>query len=238
MRERGFNLIELLIVLVIVGIVMSIAVPNLQSQIVSARTRGVAESIQSGLLLARSEAIRRNALMRFQLVSTMDATCAASATSRLWVVTQFTGVTSPANTRGEPWARCNIKPYSPPDHEEPCPTTPAYTVDTASNPPTAASCTADPFIAYQSSTETAASVDVSATPSSVGSLAGLVVTFGPLGQLAANYDGTTMQAATTATISVGPSSGVEGRRYRVQVNANGTVRFCNPDLDSSNAMAC
>lgn len=228
---RGFNLIELLIVLAIAGIAMAIAVPNLQSQIVSSRTRGVAESIQSGLLLARSEAIKRNALMRFQLVSTMDATCAASATSRLWLVTQYTGATTPANTRGEPWLRCNMNAYSPPDQEEPCPTTPAY----AGN---AASCAVDPFIAYKSGTETATNVDVAASPSAVGSLAGLVVTFGPLGQLAANFDGTATQAATVATISVGPSTGVEGRRYRVQVNANGTVRLCNPDAPSTDAMAC
>ncbi|OHC61424.1 MAG: hypothetical protein A3H93_07750 [Rhodocyclales bacterium RIFCSPLOWO2_02_FULL_63_24] len=229
--ERGFNLIELMIVVVIVGIAMAIAVPSLESQIVSSRTRGVAESIQSGLLLARSEAIKRNALTRFQLVSTMDATCAASATSRLWVVTQFTGATTPANTRGEPWLRCDVNAYSPPDQEEPCPTTPAYSGN-------AASCAADPFIAYKSGTETATNVDVFASPSAVGSLAGFLVTFGPLGQLAANYDGTATQAATAASISVGPSNGVSGRRYRVQVNANGTVRLCNPDAPSSDAMAC
>ncbi|MDP2826188.1 MAG: GspH/FimT family pseudopilin [Sulfuritalea sp.] len=238
MRQGGFNLIELMIVVAIAGIAMAIAVPNLQSQIVSARTRAVAESIQSGLMVARSEAIKRNALMRFQLVSNLEATCAASASSRLWVVTQYTGATTPANTRGEPWLRCNVNAYSPPDQEEPCPATQTLAAYNAlgGNAP---SCVTDPFIAYKSGTETAANVDVSASPSSVGSLAGLVVTFGPLGQLVANYDGTiTPQAATTVTISVGPSTGVEGRRYRVQVNSNGTARFCSPDLPSGNAMAC
>ncbi|MCX7148367.1 MAG: prepilin-type N-terminal cleavage/methylation domain-containing protein [Rhodocyclales bacterium] len=231
MRERGFNLIELLVVLAIAGIALAIAVPNLQSQIVSARTRAVAESIQSGLLLARSEAIKRNGMMRFQLVSTMDASCAASATSRLWVVTQYTAATTPANTRGQPWSLCHVNAYSPPDQEEPCPASPAYSGN-------ATSCVTDPFIAYQSGTETAASVDVSASPATTGAIAGLLVTFGPMGQLLGNYDGSSTQAATTATVSVGPSSGVAGRRYQVLVRANGGVRLCNPDAAVTDAMAC
>lgn len=238
MRQLGFSLVELIIVVMIAGIALGIAVPNLQESIVSARTRGVAESIQTGLTLARSEAIKRNAMMRFQLVSTMDATCVASATSRLWVVTQFTTATTPSNTRGVPWSACNVRPYSPPDQEEPCPTTPAYTVATSADPPTAASCQADPFIAYKSATDTTPSVDVSATPATTGALGGLLVTFGPMGQLLSNWDGTSSVASSTATIAVGPSSGIAGRRFRVLVRSNGAVRLCNPDAGSGDAMAC
>lgn len=224
-------MIEMMIVLVIAGIAMAIAVPNLQDMIVTARTRGVAESIQSGLLLARSESIRRNGMMRFQLVSAMDATCAASATSRLWVVTQYTAATTPANTRGVPWGACQINAYAPPDQEEPCPAAPAYSGN-------AASCAADPFIAYKSGTESATNVDVSASPAATGAVTGYLVTFGPMGQLIANFDGTTTQAATTATISVGPSSGVSGRRYQVLVRANGGIRLCSPDAPAGDSMAC
>ncbi len=231
MRERGFNLVEMLIVLAIAGIVLAVAVPNLQDMIVSARTRGVAESIQSGLLLARSESIKRNAMMRFQLVSSMDSSCAASATSRLWVVSQFTSATTPSNTRGEPWSRCAVAGYSPPDQEEPCPATPAYSGN-------AASCAADPFIAYKSATDTATNVDISASPATTGALTGLLVTYGPMGQLVANYDGASTQAAAAATISVGPSTGASGRRYQVLVKANGGVRLCSPDAPTGDAMAC
>lgn len=227
MRVRGFSMVELMTVLVIAGIAMAIAVPQLQSQIVSARSRAVAESIQSGLLLARSEAIKRNGLMRFQLISAMVAACAPSATSRLWVVTQFTG----ANTRGEPWGLCDKAAYAPPDQEEPCPVTPAYSGS-------AASCAADPFIAYKSGTEDATHVAVAAAPATTGALAGFLVTFGPLGQLAANFDGAATPAGTAATIDVAPSAGIEGRRYRIQINTNGNVRLCNPDAVAPDAMTC
>ena len=92
MFARGFSLIEMLVVVAIAGIVLAIAVPSFQETMVNGRSRGVAESIQFGLIKARSEAISRNAPMRFQIVSTLDATCTASSTSRLWVVTQYTGL--------------------------------------------------------------------------------------------------------------------------------------------------
>lgn len=238
MKQRGFNLVEMMIVLVIAGIALAIAVPNLQESIVSARTRGVAESIQTGLLLARSEAIKRNAMMRFQLVSSMDSSCGASATSRLWVVSQFTSATTPANTRGAPWSACHIKPYLPPDQEEPCPTAPAYTVNTTASPPTASGCTSDPFIVYKSETDLMPSVDVSASPATTGTLGGVLVTYGPMGQLVSNWDGTSTVAAATPTISIGPTAGISGRRFRVVVRSNGAVRLCNPDAPTGDALAC
>lgn len=247
MKQKGFSLVEMLVVLVIAGIALAIAVPNLQDMIISARTRSIAESIQSGLLLARSEAIKRNAMMRFQLVSTMDGTCAASAASRLWVVTQFTSATTPSNSRGQPWNLCDKNGYTPPDQEEPCPATPAYSGN-------ATSCAADPFIAYKSATDTAASVDVAALPAATGALAGFVVTYGPMGQLLASYDGASTVAPSTtgascdsaaaptaapaAIICVKPSTGVNGKRYRVLVKSNGGIRLCTPDAQPTDAMFC
>ncbi|MBK9349835.1 MAG: prepilin-type N-terminal cleavage/methylation domain-containing protein [Sulfuritalea sp.] len=105
MLARGFSLIEMLIVIAIAGIVLAIAVPSFQETIVNGRSRGVAESIQFGLIKARSDAISRNAPMRFQLVSTLDATCTASSTSRLWVVTQYTGPDRPGQYPWRPGRR-------------------------------------------------------------------------------------------------------------------------------------
>lgn len=225
MPPRGFSLIEMLVVVAIAGIALAIAVPSFQETMVNGRSRGVAESIQFGLLKARSEAISRNAPMRFQLVSTLDATCTASASSRLWVVTQYVGLTAPANTRGVPAGRCNIAPYVPPDQEEPCPTTPAYTVNTSATPPTAPSCITDPFISDKSPADRVPDIDVTATPT-MGTPAGFIVTFGALGQLLANLEGAVPVGSPAYRVLIAPAAGVTGRSYCVEVNSNGNTRLC------------
>lgn len=174
--------------------------------------------------------------MRFQLVSTMTSP-ARPVPRRGYGWLRNIPARRRRQIRAASLGRVAISRATPPDQEEPCPTSPAYTVDLAANPPTAASCSADPFIAYKSSTESVPNVDVSATPATVGALAGFVITFGPLGQVVPSFDGTTTQPATTATVAVGPSSGT-GRRYRVTVSANGSVRLCSPDLPVGNSMAC
>lgn len=226
MHARGFSLVEMMVVVAIAAVVLGIAVPQFDSMIVGARVRRVAESIQGGLLLARSEAIRRNAPMRFQLVSSLDNACATSSTAIFWVVTQYTDV----NSRGEPFTKCAANPYMPADQSEPCPAALAYTG-------TAASCAADPFIAHKSSSEAAASV-------SVASVAGIapvsVVTFGPLGQLLDNLAAANARTtgANVAYATLVSSTAAVTRSYQVQVNANGGVKLCNPNAAAPDPAAC
>lgn len=68
-RQRGVSLIELMIGMIIVGILLSIAIPSFSSWIQSARIRTTAESIQNGLQVARMEAVRHNALVQITLDS-------------------------------------------------------------------------------------------------------------------------------------------------------------------------
>jgi type IV fimbrial biogenesis protein FimT len=59
-RCRGVTLIELMIGMVIISSLLLVGMPSFTNWIQDLQVRGAAESIQSGLLLARSEAIRRN----------------------------------------------------------------------------------------------------------------------------------------------------------------------------------
>ena len=60
LRERGVTLIELMVGLTIVSCLLLVGMPSFSGWIQDLQIRGAAESIESGLLLARSEAIRRN----------------------------------------------------------------------------------------------------------------------------------------------------------------------------------
>jgi len=62
----GFTVVELLLVLVIVSILAVVALPSMRVHLANADVRGVAEELRSGLELARTEAIRRNASVQFQ----------------------------------------------------------------------------------------------------------------------------------------------------------------------------
>jgi type IV fimbrial biogenesis protein FimT len=84
--QRGVTLIELMIGLAIVGFLMMLALPAFSTFLDNTKIRNAAETTLAGINLARAEAIRRNATVRFQLVSTLTSGCALSATSMNWVV--------------------------------------------------------------------------------------------------------------------------------------------------------
>ena len=65
--EAGVTLVELMIGLAIISSLLLIGMPSFSNWIQDVQVRGAAESVQSALLLARSEAIRRNRPVRMQL---------------------------------------------------------------------------------------------------------------------------------------------------------------------------
>lgn len=59
--RRGFTLIELLVVMTIAAILLAVAVPSFREFMAAQRVKNTAFDFAAALLLARSEAVKRNA---------------------------------------------------------------------------------------------------------------------------------------------------------------------------------
>lgn len=106
--RRGVTLIELAVTLIVLSLLLVMVGPDLVLWLRNLDVRRTAESIQTGLQRARTEAVRRNQNVSFWLVSTsgngaLDDTCAGSSTGRGWVV-----------SIGDPAGACGAAP-SPDD---------------------------------------------------------------------------------------------------------------------------
>jgi type IV fimbrial biogenesis protein FimT len=88
LSEIGFTLVELLIIVAIIGITASVGAPAFKTWVADTKTRTVAETLQNGLRLAQTEAVKRGA--QVQLVLTDAAPIAKgvtpSTTGKNWVV--------------------------------------------------------------------------------------------------------------------------------------------------------
>ncbi|HZW11982.1 MAG TPA: GspH/FimT family pseudopilin [Noviherbaspirillum sp.] len=84
--RRGFTLIEMMISIAILAVLLGLAAPGFQTFIRNTQIRTTADSLQAGMQLARSEALRRNARVSFWLVSGIDAGCARTSAGTSWVV--------------------------------------------------------------------------------------------------------------------------------------------------------
>lgn len=89
-RTRGFTLVELMVVVAVLAFLLMMSGPSFAEWIRGSRVRGAAESIQQGLLRARSDAMTRNQSVSFRLMAgtsgSLDATCKTASTSASWVV--------------------------------------------------------------------------------------------------------------------------------------------------------
>jgi type IV fimbrial biogenesis protein FimT len=66
---RGFNLVELVVVITIISILASVAVPSFTGMITRMKAQGTASDLHMALMKTRSEAIKRNANVKFAIAS-------------------------------------------------------------------------------------------------------------------------------------------------------------------------
>ena len=91
-RSRGFTLIELLVVITVTAILLGLAAPSFQEASLSSKLSSNANRLVASTAMARSEAIKRNAVTTL-CVSTDAATCAGVAGwEKGWVILSGTTV--------------------------------------------------------------------------------------------------------------------------------------------------
>lgn len=59
-RQTGFTIIELMTVLLVMAVIMGLAVPSIRNFMLNQRVRNASYDLMSSLVLARSEATKRN----------------------------------------------------------------------------------------------------------------------------------------------------------------------------------
>ncbi len=86
-RSQGFTMAELMVTVAIIGVASAIALPSYQNMVIDGRVSAQANDLMAGLLLSRSEAVKRNT--RVTMCKSSDgATCATTAAdwSMGWIV--------------------------------------------------------------------------------------------------------------------------------------------------------
>ena len=239
MRQRGFTIIEIVVTMAIAGVLLGLALSSFSTMVASTQSKTMAESLLSGLRLARAEAIKRNVPMRFQMVSSLDNTCTYSNTTIWWVVTQYQA--GPPQ-QGLVAGACAASPYTPPDQPDICnPVVPACSASVTTNcrgiaaasNTNPSTCTDDPLVAFKSESRPASTVGINGTDAT-GASAASVVTFSPLGRVLANSEGSTSLGRIAIT-----STNLEAKVWRIQINAtSGSTKLCDPNAVANTPQAC
>lgn len=83
--QRGYTLIELLLVITVLSVLLAVAMPGFQDTIESTTTNSQAKSLLTTLTFARSEAVKRGEVVSV-CGSTNGTDCAAASWAQGWIV--------------------------------------------------------------------------------------------------------------------------------------------------------
>lgn len=100
-RARGITLVELLVGMTVAAVLMLAAAPSIGAWIQNSQLRTAAEGLLTGLQLAKADAVRRNELMQFQLVTTLTGGCALSNAGPDWIISIDSAAGACANAPSE-----------------------------------------------------------------------------------------------------------------------------------------
>ncbi|MDP1690774.1 MAG: GspH/FimT family pseudopilin [Burkholderiaceae bacterium] len=204
--SRGMTMIELAVTMVILAMLLVGAGPSIGAWMRNTQVRNTASSIQAGLNHARNEAMRRNAPIRFSLVSLADSavmgsSCALSGAGVSWVVSVR-----------DPSANCQFAPVTLPGTSADAGLVAAYLAAVAD--------ASNPLIVEANAGGVGGKNVVVAARTADNSAAANTVTFNAFGRVA--------DATPIGFINV--SNDVAGNDYRglrIEIGNGGTVRTCD-----------
>jgi type IV fimbrial biogenesis protein FimT len=100
-QKRGFTLVEMLVAMAVLAVLLALAAPSFTNAGLPSKLRSVANSLVGAAQLARSEAIKRDAVVTL-CVSADGATCGAGNWSQGWIVTTGGGATPLQSVQSAP----------------------------------------------------------------------------------------------------------------------------------------
>lgn len=98
--SHGFTLIELAVTITLLGILLAVGLPSFMAWIRNAQVRAVADSLQSGVRRAQTEAVRLNQTVVFYLTNAQPSATAlapAAANGKNWSIQSVAPVANPVD---------------------------------------------------------------------------------------------------------------------------------------------
>jgi type IV fimbrial biogenesis protein FimT len=101
--SRGFTLIELAVAFTLLGILIAVGLPSFMAWIRNAQVRAVADSLQSGVRRAQTEAVRLNQSVVFSLTNANPGIDSAAAVNgKNWSIQRIASIVNPAPVPRDP----------------------------------------------------------------------------------------------------------------------------------------